>query len=165
MFTSLGGVISLSILASGILRAQVPWGYGPPPFSPPANTPMAQRSAMQGVQSQVNWFQNITRTASNYGGEGYGMIWQQFQVLRGAYSAFKSSLSPQQLSAGANEFAELDAGLDILQEAFTNYQQEVADGQSSASAFNNMCQVLYQASGVWLQEFNSGCNRLRVGWQ
>ena len=69
------------------------------------------------------------------------------------------------MSAGANELAELDAGLGILEEAFTNYQQDVADGQSSTSAFNNMCQVLRQASGVWLQEFNSDCSRLQVGWQ
>ncbi len=158
------GVTALAILTAGLLCAQVPWGYPPPP--PPAqNTPMAQRSAQMSVQSQVNWFQNSTRTASNYGGGGYGVVWQQFQALQGAFSGFKTTLSQQQLSQGANELAELDAGLGILEEAFSNYTQDVADGQSSASAFNNMCQVLYQASAVWLQEFNSDCNRLRVGWR
>jgi hypothetical protein len=86
-------------------------------------------------------------------------------MLQAAYNAFKPTLSPQQLSAGANEWAELDAGLGILEEAFTNYQQEVADGQSSATAFNEMRQVLYQASAVWLQEFNTTCSRMRVGWR
>ena len=161
----LGVLVSLGILSSGLLWAQIPWGYGPPPGGLTPNTPMAQRSALQTVLAQVRWFQNSTQTASNYGDGGSGLVWQQFQVLRGAYSAFKSTLFPQQLSSGANELAELDAGLDILQEAFTNYQQEVADGQSSTSAFNSMCQVLYQASGVWLQELNSGSARLRVGWQ
>jgi hypothetical protein len=159
------GLAGLALLSAGLLCAQVPWGYYPPPAGPPSNTPMAQRSALQAVQSQVTWFQNSTRTASNYGDGGYGMVWQQFQALQGAYGAFKGTLTQSQLSSGANELAELDAGLAILQEAFTNYQQEVANGQSSASAFNNMSQVLYQASGVWLQEFNSDSNRLRVGWR
>jgi len=156
----LGVLVSLAGLSSGPLRAQVPWGT--------PSTPMAQRNALQAVQSQVNWFRNSTQTASSYGGGGgggYGLVWRQFQMLRGAYGAFKSTLSQQQVASGANELAELDAGLDILQEAFTNYQQEVADGQSSASAFNSMCQVLYQASGVWLQELNSDSARLQVGWQ
>ena len=159
------GLAGLAIASAGLLSAQVPWGYGPPPSGPTPNTPMAQRSAQTTVQSQVAWLQSSTRTASNYGGGGYGMVWQQFQTLQGAFSAFKATLTQQQLSWGANELAELDAGLGILQEAFTNYQQDVADGQSSTSAFNNMCQVLRQASGVWLQEFNSGCSRLRVGWR
>jgi hypothetical protein len=159
------GLAGLAILSAGLLYAQVPWGYGPPPGGPTPNTPMAQQNAQRTVQSQVNWFQNRTQSASNYGGGGYGMVWQQFQTLQGAYNAFKATLSPQQLSSGANKLAELDAGLGILEEAFTNYTQDVADGQSSASAFNNMCQVLYRASGVWLQEFNSVCNRLQVGWQ
>jgi len=159
------GLAGLAVFSAGLLCAQVPWGYGPPPGGLTPNTPMAQRSAQTTVQSQVTWFQNSTRTASNYGDGGYGMVWQQFQMLQGAYNAFKATLTQRQLSAGANELAELDAGLGILEEAFTNYQQDVANGQSSTSAFNNMCQVLRQASGVWLQEFNSDCGRLRVGWQ
>jgi hypothetical protein len=159
------GLAGLAILWAGLLDAQVPWGYGPPPGGPTPNTPMAQQNAQRTVRSQVNWFQNSTQSASNYGGGGYGMVWQQFQMLQGAYNAFKATLTQQQLSSGANQVAELDAGLGILEEAFTNYTQDVANGQSSASAFNNMCQVLYQASGVWLQEFNSVCSRLRVGWR
>jgi hypothetical protein len=155
---------ALMILSVGLLYAQVPWGYAPPPIPTP-NTPMAQRNAQTTVQSQVTWFRNSTQTAPNYGGGGYGLVWQQFQMLQGAYNAFKATLADQQISAGANELAELDAGLGILEEAFTNYQQEVADGQSSTSAFNEMCQVLNQAAGVWLQEFNSDCSRLRVGWR
>jgi hypothetical protein len=44
---------------------------------------MAQRNAQSTVQSQVAWFQNGTRTASNYGDGGYGMVWQQFQNAAG----------------------------------------------------------------------------------
>ena len=162
--TCLVGLAGLALLSAGLLRAQVPWGYPPPP-GPTPTTPMAQQNAQRTVQTQVNWFQNSTQTASNYGGGGYGMVWQQFQMLQGAFNAFKATLSQQQLSAGANELAELDAGLGILEEAFSNYTQDVQAGQSSASAFSEMCQVLNQASGVWLQEFNSVCRRLQVGWR
>jgi hypothetical protein len=160
----LAGLTVLMLMSVGLLCAQVPWGYPPPPMPTPT-TPMAQRSAQTTVQSQVSWFQNSTQTAPSYGGQGYGLVWQQFQALQGAYNAFKATLSDRQISAGANELAELDAGLGILEEAFTNYQQEVSDGQSSTSAFNEMCQVLNQAARVWLQEFNSDCNRLRIGWR
>ena len=152
------------MILPGWLLAQ-PWPFTPPPVMSAPNNSMAQQNALRSVQSQVNWFQNSIRTASGYQTGAYGNVWQQFQILRGAYGAFTGTLTPQQLDRGANELAELNAGLDILQEAFTDYQQAVADGQSSASAFNNMCQVLYQASGVWLQELNSVSNRLHVGWR
>jgi hypothetical protein len=157
------GLTALAVLSAGLLYAQVPWG-NPIPGAATPTTPMAQRNAKAIVQNQVNWFQNSTRTASSYGDGGYGQVWQQFQTMQGAFIAFKNTLNEWQLSQGANELAELDAGLGILEEAFSNYTQDVNDGQSSTSAFNNMCQVLRQASGVWLQEFNNVCNRLRVGW-
>jgi hypothetical protein len=151
----LASLATLGVLSARLVHAQ-------------PNTPMSQQNAQNSVQSQVSWFQNSTRSAPNYGGGGgggYGLVWRQFQILQGAYIAFKATLTAQQVSSGANELAELDAGLGILEEAFTNFQQEVADGQSSTSAFNDMCQVLNQAAGVWLQEFNSDCSRMQVGWR
>ncbi len=133
------------------------------PFVPPT-TPDAQRNALGAVRSQVNWLQNATRTASNYGGQGYDNVWQQFQMLRGAFGAFKQTLNPGQLAEGANSLAELEAGLDIIQEAFANYQADVAAGQMASSALRNMCQVLREGSSLWLQELNKTCSRLRVGW-
>lgn len=126
-------------------------------------TPTAQRSALNSVRSQVRWLQNATRTASDYNG-GAGMVWQQFQYLRGAYNNLTMTLTPQQQGYGANELAELSSGLDVLQEAFTNYQNDVAGGRSAAMALNDLCQVLGQAAGVWLQELNQDCSNLRVGW-
>ena len=156
-------VVSLFAALWALTGGSQPWPYAPPPpFAAPTN-PSAQRSAADGVRSQVGWVQNACRTASSYGDNGYGIIWQQFQNLRGAYIGFKNTLSPQQLSNGANEIAELDAGLDILQESFSNYQEDVAGGQPTSSALNSLCQVLSQASGVWLQEFNRDCVRIRVG--
>ena len=155
---ALGLLVSLAALYGNRVSAQAPW-----PFAPPT-TPMAQRNAMNLVINQVNWFQNATRTASSYAGGGYGLLVQQFQAVRSQYAGFRSTLSPQQLNSGANQVAELDSGLDIIQEAFTDYQSAVANGQSGNSAFSNMRQVLNEAMGVWVREFRRDCGQLRVGW-
>ena len=154
----LGLLVSLAAFYANLVSAQAPW-----PFAAPT-TPMAQRNAMNLVINQVSWFQNATRTASSYSGGGYGLLVQQFQAVRDQYSGFKSTLNPQQLSSGANQVAELDSGLDIIQEAFADYQNAVANGQSDSSAFANMSQVLNEAMGVWVQEFKQDCRQMRVGW-
>jgi hypothetical protein len=156
----LGGVgLVFGLVALWPLLVSAQWPFGSP------TTPDAQRNALNAVRSQVNWLQNATRTApSYYGPQGYGTVWQQFQTLRAAYNGLKQTLNPQQVSQGANDFAELDAGLDIIQEAFANYQEAVSAGQPVNSALRDMCQVLGQASRVWLQELNKRCSRLRVGW-
>ena len=148
-------VLFIAILSPILALAQ--W-----PFAPPT-TPDAQRNAMNAVRSQVNWLQNATRTSPSYGSGGYGNVQQQFDALRSAYINFTHSLNEQQLARGANDLAELDAGLGIIQEAFANYQEAVGAGQSPNSALRDLCQVLRQASQVWLQEFNNRCARLRVG--
>ena len=119
---------------------------------------------MSAVRSRVAWLQNATRTAPSYATGADGLVWQQFQLLRGAYQAFTMTLNPQQAANGANDLAELASGLDILQEAFSNYQDDVANGRDQSAALRDMCQVLRQAAGVWLQEFNKDCSRLRAGW-
>jgi hypothetical protein len=154
----LGLLASLTVLCVSVVYTQAQWPNAP------ATTPMAQRNALNLVVNQVNWFQNATRTASAYSGGGYGMLVQQFQAVPAQYSALKNTLSPQQLNSGANQLAELDSGLDIIQEAFTDYQTAVANGQSASSAFANMAKVLNEAMGVWVQELRQDCQQLRVGW-
>jgi hypothetical protein len=154
----LGLLVSLGALCANLVCAQAPW-----PFAPPT-TPMAQRNAMNLVLNQINWFQNATRSASSLYNNGYGLLTQQFQAVRDQYAGFKSTLNPQQLSSGANRLAELDAGLDIIQEAFTDYQTGVANGQSTYTALANMRRVLNKAIGVWAQEFKQDCRQLQVGW-
>jgi len=155
---ALGLLISLALLGANLVSAQAPW-----PFAPPT-TPMAQRNAMNLVLNQVNWLQSATRTASSYSGGGYGLLVQQFQAVRDQYAGFKNTLAPQQLTSGANQLAELDSGLDSIQEAFTDYQTAVGNGQSTSTAFANMRQVLNEAMGVWVQEFKQDCRQLQVGW-
>ena len=162
----LGLLVSLAVLWASVNYAQAQW----PPFAAPwppfaaPTTPMAQRNAMNLVVNQVNWFQSATRTASSYTGGGYGLLVQQFQAVRDQYAGFKSTLTPQQSGAGANQLAELDSGLDIIQEAFADYETAVGNGQSAQTAYANMRQVLSQAMVVWVQEFKQDCRQLRVGW-
>jgi len=73
------------------------------------------------------------------------------------------TLNPQQLANGADELAELSAGLDILQESFTNYHNDVAGGRSEGAAFAELTRVLRQIAGLWLQEVNRVSARLQVG--
>lgn len=155
---ALGACCGLAVLRPGALRAQAPW-----PFVP-QQTPDAQRNALNTVRGQVNWLQNATGTAPNLVAGGPERVWEAFQALRGAYGAFRSTLTPAQLSYGANDLAELEAGLDILQEAFGNYQTDLAAGRPMASAFRSLCQVLARGSRVWVQELNRVSARLRVGW-
>jgi len=149
-------LLALAALSPLLLCAQ--W-----PFVPPT-TPSAQRNALNAVRMQVDWLQNSTRTAANFGAQGYGNVRQQFEGLRGAYGAFKQTLRPDQLAYGANDLAEMDAGLDILQEAFTNYEQDIAEGRPVRTALNDMGQVMRQGSALWWQELNKKASRLRVGW-
>jgi hypothetical protein len=134
------------------------------PLPSAQTTPMSQRNAMNLVLNQLRSFQNTSGSAGSYVGGGYGMLAQQFQAVRDQYNNFKTTLNPQQANVGANQIAELDSGLDIIAEAFSDYQAAVANGQNATSAYNNMRQVLNQALQVWMQEFKRTCNQLRVGW-
>jgi len=151
-------LVSLTLLNAEVELALAQW-----PFAAPT-TPMAQGNSMNLVLNQINLFLNATRTGSANYANGYGLLAQQFQAVRNQYAGFKSTLTPQQLNVGANQIAELDAGLDIIQEAFTDYQTAVANGQSGRTAFANMCQVLNSAIRVWAQQFKQDCRQLRVGW-
>jgi hypothetical protein len=122
---------------------------------------MAQNNAMNLVLNQVRLCQNATR-ASSYQ-NGYGLLVQRFQEIRSQYAGFKTTLTPAQWNYGGNRLAELDAGLDIIQEAFADYQTAVANGQSPSHAYNNLKQVLNQALATWAQEFRQVSHQIRVG--
>jgi hypothetical protein len=140
------------------LRGQVAWPPGPPV------TPNDQRNSLKIVGAEVQWLQNATRTAANYGANGYGVVRNQFEKVRAAYGGFKRTLTPRQWEFGANDLAELDAGLDIIQEAFLIFENDIANGRSNSSALRSMCQVLNQATPLWMKELNRVSSRLRVGF-
>jgi hypothetical protein len=156
-------LLELVPLAPRSVRGQFP-PYAPPPGIPVPTDRNTQRNALAAVRNAVGQLQNATRTASNYRTGADALVWEQFQGLRHAFTGLTMTLTPQQQANGANEIAELSAGLDILQEAFANFQDDVAAGRPPRLALSDMCQVLYQASGVWLQQLNKDCARLRVGW-
>jgi hypothetical protein len=151
-------LVGLSVLLASRAHAQLV------PLPSAQSSPMSQRNAMNLVLNQIRWFQNAGGSAGTYAGGGYGMLQQQFQAVRDQYTNFKTTLNPYQANVGGNQIAELDAGLDIIQEAFADYQTSVANGQSPNSAYNNLRQVLNRAMRVWTDEFKQTCNQLRVGW-
>jgi len=153
----LGLLVSLVVSWASVVNIQAQ-----APFAPPTN-PMAQHNALNLLLNQVNWFQNATRSASSHPGGGYGLLVHQFQAVRDQYNGFKSTLTPQQLTSSANQLAELDAGLDIIQQAFTDYQTAVANGQTSNTASANLRQVLNESIRVWTQELKQDRRQLRVG--
>jgi hypothetical protein len=150
--------VGLSALPASRAHAQLV------PLPSAQSSPMAQRNAMNLVLNQIRWLQNAGGSAGTYAGGGYGMLQQQFQAVRDQYTNFKTTLNPYQANVGGNQIAELDAGLDIIQEAFADYQTSVANGQSPSSAYNNLRQVLNRAMRVWTDEFKQTCNQMRVGW-
>jgi hypothetical protein len=148
-------IVCVAMLAPLLVAAQSVFGV--------RTTPGAQRNALNTVQSQVKWLHNATRTAPNLRAQGYGNIRQQFDALRSAYSGLKNTLTSQQLAYGAYDLAELDAGLDILQGAFSNYEQDIAEGQPLGPALQKLCQAVRQGSDLWLQELKRKAARLRIG--
>jgi len=152
----------INLEAPRVVNAQPPFPYPPPPPIQPPTSRSGQRNALNTVRSQVNWFRNATRTASTYSTGKYDLIRQQFDMLRQAYNAFKATLTPDRLTSTANEFAELDAGLDILQEAFEEYQQDVVAGRSHSAAFKTMFRLLDEGVTLWLQELNKVGRRLQL---
>jgi hypothetical protein len=126
-------------------------------------TPDAQRNALGQLRSQINWFQNSTMNAPNQGGQGFDNLHGQYQTLRASYGALKQTLNQRQLTAGANALAELDAGLDIIEEAFANCQNDVSAGRDARIALRDMCRVLKQGTQVWAQQLTRTCSQFRIG--
>jgi len=132
-------------------------------FNTPS-TPRAQQNTLNSVRTQVRWLQNSTRTASNFREQGYGSMWRSFQELRLDFVALTETLTPQQSANGANDLAELNTGLDILQEAFDNYREDLAAGHSADVARANLSRILRQGSTLWLEKLNKTSSRLKIGW-
>lgn len=91
-------------------------------------------------------------------------MWRSFQELRRDFVALTQTLTPQQLANGAGDVAELDTGLDIIQEAFDNYCNEVAAARSADAALAKLSRVVRQGSTLWLEKLNKTSSRLRIGW-
>jgi hypothetical protein len=62
----------------------------------------------------------------------------------------------------SNAAAELEAGLNIISEAFAPVDQEVQAGTFDRDAVVRMCQVLKEALDLWRQELRKDTSRLGV---
>jgi hypothetical protein len=130
------------------------YGYRPYPYGP--------RITLVPLQRQLDQFQRTCRMAPGYYTQGgYDMVWQQFQALRSTYAAFQEALSPNQAYEGGNDLADLDAGLDIIQKAFTRYQNNRAATYPASASFDSLCKVLSRSVTVWSLELQEVFNRLR----
>ncbi len=134
-----------------------------PPLSS-ANASVAQRNAINAVHAEANWLPNAARSAPRYAtGNGYGLVFEHFQTFRSAFGAFTSSLSRQQVTAGADQLDDLDEGLGVFQDVFSRYEDDLASGQPAGKALRTLCDALRRGTGPWLREFNRVCNRLGAG--
>lgn len=132
--------------------------------APQFSGPDAPMNALNALRNQINWFQNMTQTAPNLPTSGFSELWQQFQLLQSAFATFQSSLTPTQLQTSANDMAELGSGLQIITEAFTDYQNEANSGSSSSYSFRNLCQVLNRAVAYWTQQLQRDCSKMGIAW-
>ncbi len=128
--------------------------------SPPQNLEYALRA----VRSEVAWFRDATRTSPNLVRDGYNTLWQRFHSLQVAFECYRRSLTPAQQSRGANELAELSAGLDIIREAFDDYRTSTAPGQRNGVPSPVWCArpcrcVLGQRAGSRQRQTGRAVNR------
>jgi hypothetical protein len=91
------------------------------------------------------------------------VLWRHYEGLGISFKALKRSLSPQQLQFGANDLAELEAGLAIVGEAFAYFQEDLNQGRHATVAFRTLCQVLRDSSRLWGRELNRVARQLQVG--
>ena len=64
----------------------------------------------------------------------------------------------------ANAVAELDAGLNIIAEAFLPVEQEVQAGMVNRDTVIRMTRILDDALQVWEREFKKNSSRLNLIW-
>lgn len=128
------------------------------------------RNAVQATSDQVRV---ATRNAAEVGRRARGASYQMqnlsndfqtlqfhFQNLR-ATSNVAGELALQLQSArAANAAAELDAGLNIISEAFAPVQQELEAGTANRNTVINLCQVLNLALNEWQKELKRNSARL-----
>jgi hypothetical protein len=168
----IGIVATWLVIAPLCATAQVVGGW------PVGATPIVQgptladtvRNAAQATSDQVR----ITaRVAVDMGGRarsgGYRMqdfstdyqnLLVQFESLRATFHQLAQLAVQLQTARAANAVAELDAGLNIISEAFAPVQQEFQAGTLNRDTIVRMCQVLSEALKEWQKELKKDTSRL-----
>jgi hypothetical protein len=133
------------------------------PYPAPPTLPQSPRQLLDQIRTQLHWLESATRTSSMFNTGADVLLWRHYDGLGVSFRAFQRSLSPQQQEFGANNLAELDAGLAIIGEAFANFQDDLNQGRHGTVAFRTLCQVLRDSARVWGQEMNRVARQLQVG--
>ena len=90
----------------------------------------------------------------------YQNLQLQFQNLRGTFNQLAAWVPQLQSPRAANAVAELDAGLNIIAEAFIPVQQEIQAGTLNRNTVIRMCQVLKESLDLWRKELKKSSSRL-----
>jgi ABC-type phosphate transport system substrate-binding protein len=162
---ALARMIGAKLALAVVLTAPLAAALGAPTSAdfPAWTSPETQRSALNELRMQASRLGAGTGQAVG-SSLGANLVRLRFDELREAYARFKSALDPAQSSRGANDLSDLDAGLAIIESAFTVYRNQVADGWAEDDPLRNLRQTLRQATAVWVQQLNKDSNQLRVGW-
>jgi hypothetical protein len=110
-------------------------------------TEMGRRARSAGYQSQ------------NFAAD-YPNLQLQFQNLRATFNLLAGIVPQLQSARAANAAAELDAGLNIIAEAFTPVEQEWAAGNLDRRTIVQMCEILNEAILEWQKELKKNSRRL-----
>ena len=90
----------------------------------------------------------------------YQNLLVQFESLRATFHQLAQLAVQLQTARAANAVAELDAGLNIISEAFAPVQQESQAGTLNRDTIVRMCQVLSEALKEWQKELKKDTSRL-----
>jgi len=116
----------------------------------------AQTAADMGrrAQSSIYSTQNFTTDYQN--------LQLHFSNLRNVFNQVAGLVVQLQSARAANATAELDAGLNIIAEAFTPVQQQWQAGTLDRDTIVRMCRVLDEAMVEWQKELKKDSRRLGV---
>lgn len=125
--------------------------------------PVNQRQLFNQLQRQLEMFADLTRNAVKVNQPPDVILWHEFERICMSFERLESSLAPIQLDRGANDLADLNAGLDIIAEAFPNFQKDLDRGRPVPEAVRTLCQVLRDAMKLWGQQLSRVAHRLQIG--
>lgn len=148
-----------------------PWGHGASlPFLQGPTLVDTLRNGAQAASDQSRNTAQFARDLSQRArGVGYQMqnfsadyqnLVYQFQNLRYTFNALGQLALQLQTPQAANAVAELEAGLNIISEAFTPMQQEMQAGAFNPDTIQRMCGAINQALLEWQKELKRCSARL-----
>lgn len=144
----------------------------PPSFVQGPTVTDTLRNAVQAASDQARMTAQVAAEMARFArGAGYQTqnfaadfqnLQIQFQNLRTVFGQAAGIVPQIQSARASNAAAELDAGLNIIAEAFTPMQQEYQAGRLSRDTIVRCCQVLNEAILEWQRELKKDSRRLGV---